>query len=69
MWPVAAGGSLATKVSARAEPPLTLPLYQMGKLAHWFDAGKARRELGLEFGPLEGAVEKAVAWFRANGYA
>ena len=29
---------------------------------------KARRELGFEPGPVEDALERAVAWFRANGY-
>jgi dihydroflavonol-4-reductase len=69
LWPVAAAGSVATALSARVEPPLTLPVYRLGKLAHWFDASKARKELGIEWTPLETAIEKAVKWFRERGYA
>lgn len=29
---------------------------------------KAVRELGYSISPLEGAIEKALAWFRAHGY-
>lgn len=68
LWPVAAAGSLMTVFSARAEPQLTLPLYRMGRLVHWFENGRAQRELGLVFGPLEKAIEKAVTWFRENRY-
>jgi len=28
---------------------------------------KARRELGYEPGPVEGALRRAVEWFEANG--
>jgi nucleoside-diphosphate-sugar epimerase len=30
---------------------------------------KARRELGFEPAPLDGALKRAIEWFRANGYA
>ncbi len=36
---------------------------------HYFDGGKAQRELGLPSTPFEVTVEKAVRWFRENGYA
>jgi dihydroflavonol-4-reductase len=34
----------------------------------FFDPGKAVRELGMPQNPIEAALERAVAWFRANGY-
>ncbi len=36
---------------------------------HYFDGGKAKRELHLPATPFEVTVEKAVTWFRSNGYA
>ena len=35
---------------------------------HFYDASKARRELGLPSTPLRQTVERAVAWYRQNGY-
>jgi dihydroflavonol-4-reductase len=29
---------------------------------------KATRELGFEPGPVDGALKRAVEWFRNNGY-
>jgi dihydroflavonol-4-reductase len=37
------------------------------KIRH-FDCGKALRELSLPQSPIEGAFQKAVTWFRDNGY-
>ena len=36
---------------------------------HYFDGSKAKTELGLPSTPLPVTVEKAVRWFRENGYA
>lgn len=36
---------------------------------HYFDGGRAQRELGLPTTPFEVTVEKAVRWWRENGYA
>ena len=35
----------------------------------WFDASKAVRELGLPQTPARDALQKAVEWYRAHGYA
>jgi nucleoside-diphosphate-sugar epimerase len=32
------------------------------------DTTKATRELGFSHGPIEGALERAVRWYEANGY-
>lgn len=39
-----------------------------GKFRH-FDCSKAAHELGFTPSPVEEALEKAVRWFRENGYA
>ncbi len=36
-------------------------------LFHWFDASKARRELGLTFRPAAEAIEESVRWMKDNG--
>ena len=36
-------------------------------LFHWFDASKARRELGLEPRPAREAIAASVGWMRDNG--
>ena len=33
-----------------------------------FGSEKARKELGFETTPVHAPLERAVAWFRANGY-
>lgn len=35
----------------------------------WFDCRKAHVELGMPRTPLRDTIERAVTWFRANGYA
>jgi dihydroflavonol-4-reductase len=35
----------------------------------YFDASKAVGELGLPQTPIEDALARAIAWFRAEGYA
>lgn len=50
------------------EPRLSLELVQAAQQKMFFDAGKARRELGWEAGPLEPAVRRAVDWFQKQGY-
>jgi len=54
---------------ARREPDVPLESVQMSRHKMWFDPSKAIRELGLSQNPVEGALERAVKWFRENGYA
>ena len=35
----------------------------------YFDSSRAVRELGLSQSPVHEALERAVEWFRTNGYA
>jgi nucleoside-diphosphate-sugar epimerase len=34
----------------------------------YYDASKAKRDLGYEAGPLDGAIREAIEWFARNGY-
>jgi dihydroflavonol-4-reductase len=51
------------------EPRVSLESVRMSRYRMYFDAGKAVRELGLPQTPVENALERAVTWFRARGYA
>jgi dihydroflavonol-4-reductase len=51
------------------EPLIPLAGVQMAKKFMYFDPGKAVAELGLPLTPVEGSLERAVAWFRSRGYA
>lgn len=35
----------------------------------FYDNSKAKKELGLEFTPVDESIARAVEWFRKNGYA
>ena len=52
----------------RKKPMMTYKsvLYAQNNL--FFDGSKARRELGMTVTPLRTTIDKAVRWFRANGY-
>jgi dihydroflavonol-4-reductase len=51
------------------EPRVTVETVRMGKKKMWASSNKAERELGWKIVPAEGALRRAVEWFRANGYA
>ena len=50
-------------------PRIPLEGVKMAKYKMHYDCSKAVRELGLPQPPIEIALEKAVKWFRAHGYA
>lgn len=50
-------------------PRIPLEGVKMAKYRMHYDCSKAVRELGLPQPPIEIALEKAVKWFRAHGYA
>ncbi len=58
----------AARVSHR-EPQGTVKAIQYVERFARFDSGKARRELGFPCTPLRTSVERAVAFFRAQGMA
>jgi dihydroflavonol-4-reductase len=51
------------------EPRATIDTVRMGKKKMFASSDKAERELGWKIVPIEGALRRAVEWFRANGYA
>jgi len=51
------------------EPLIPLAGVQMAAKFMFFDSAKAVRELGLPQTPVKDALQRAVEWFRANGYA
>lgn len=63
-------GALSTGLSyvTRREPAVPLDGVRMAHEPMYYDASKAVRELGLPQTPIEEAVQKAVSWFRENGY-
>jgi len=51
------------------EPRATVEAVRMGKKKMYASSEKAKRELGFVPGSAEAALQRAVEWFRANGYA
>jgi len=49
-------------------PRIPLDGVRMSRHFMFFDGTKAVRELGLPQSPVEDALERAVAWFKKNGY-
>jgi dihydroflavonol-4-reductase len=49
-------------------PRVPLDGVRMSRRPMYFDAGKAVRELGLPQSAIEGALARAVAWYRTEGY-
>jgi dihydroflavonol-4-reductase len=53
----------------KREPRATIDTVRMGRKKMFASSGKAERELGWKIVPVDGALRRAVEWFRANGYA
>jgi dihydroflavonol-4-reductase len=51
------------------EPKIPLEGVRMARHRMFVNISKAQRELGFMFGPIEAALERAVAWYETNGYA
>lgn len=56
-----------SKVTGR-EPLIPLAGVQMAAKFMYFDSSRAVRELGLPQTPVRDALQRAVEWFRTNGY-
>jgi dihydroflavonol-4-reductase len=50
------------------EPRAPLDAVKMARKKMFVSLDKAKRELGFNPGPVDGALERAVDWFRTNGY-
>jgi len=70
-YPVALLLGYAYQVMARVtkRPPIvTAPMVRIASKYSYFDCSKAVNELGMPQTPIRETIEKAVAWFRENGY-
>jgi dihydroflavonol-4-reductase len=61
---LAAGVEWAADHVTRRPPVLTRSMAALAGRFLYYDGSRARRELGFEPGPLRGALERAVSWFR-----
>jgi dihydroflavonol-4-reductase len=52
----------------RTPPRVPLDAVRMARKKMFVSHAKAARELGFQPGPAEGALRRAVEWFRDNGY-
>jgi len=49
-------------------PVVTASEVRIGKMMEWYDCSKAVNELGLPQTPIRVSIEKAINWFKENGY-
>lgn len=61
--------TLVTGKIRQREPRVTLDSVRMGRKKMFVNSSKAEHELGWKPVPVDGALRRAVEWFRANGYA
>jgi dihydroflavonol-4-reductase len=60
--------TLERRAERRGEPPLFGSAFLIyGQRYSFYDATKARTELGAEFRPFDETLSDAIAWFRARG--
>ena len=52
----------------KGDPRATVETVRMGKKMMFASSAKAERELGWKIVSVDGALRRAVEWFRANGY-
>jgi dihydroflavonol-4-reductase len=66
-WLYGAAGTAAARLTGR-EPRPSLEAVRMSRKRMWVRTEKAERELGLQPGPVEPALSRAMQWFRENRY-
>jgi dihydroflavonol-4-reductase len=52
----------------KKQPVLTAPMVRTGSKYAYYDSSKAVNELGFPQTPIKTTIEKAISWFRENGY-
>src|SRR5208282_2368230 len=69
-YPIAFGFALGAEALARVvtkrPPRASLTEVRMARKKMFFDSGKARRELGYSPRPIDGALDRAIAFFRQS---
>lgn len=68
MGSLAAGALSAANAIGLPEGDINAASTAMSFIPHYFDASRARTELGMRQTPISTAIAEAWAWFRANGY-
>jgi dihydroflavonol-4-reductase len=63
----ALGTELWSKHVSHTPPVATYRSVRYMQMLAYFDNAKARRELGMPCTPLRDSIERAIAWFRAQG--
>ncbi len=59
---------LRCRLDPRAVPAVPLEGVRMSRARMYADSDEARRDLGYEPTPVRDAIDRAVAWYRENGY-
>jgi dihydroflavonol-4-reductase len=70
-WRAAMAIGVADQVLARLrgrDPRIPLDGVRMARHSMWVDCTKAQQELGFAAGPIDGALQRAVDWYRQHGY-
>ncbi len=57
------------RLDRRHVPAATPEKVRLSRQKEYYDSSKAEREIGYVHRPAREALRKAVAWYRANGYA
>ncbi|MGA2193376.1 MAG: NAD-dependent dehydratase, partial [Nitrospirota bacterium] len=66
VYPVACLSTFISDHITRRPPLAPKDAVKMARKFMFFDPGRAVRELGMPQSPVEGALDRAVAWFRQN---
>jgi dihydroflavonol-4-reductase len=61
------GASAWSRLLGR-EPQISVESVKIARHRMFVDCSRAQRELGFQPGPVRGGLERAVHWYRANGY-
>jgi dihydroflavonol-4-reductase len=66
---LALGHIFEVTASITKQPPMvTASEVRIAKMTEWYDCSKAANELGLPQTPIEITIQKAIGWFKENGY-
>lgn len=65
---IARVNELVSKGLLKKEPGIPVEGVKLSRKKMFFDAGKARKELGMQQASVITALEKAVKWYNDNGY-
>jgi dihydroflavonol-4-reductase len=62
-------GSVVVGKMLKREPRATIEAVRIARKKMFVTSAKAERDLGWNPRPIDGALQRAVEWFKANGYA